>query len=451
MDIGWDEMDQTGHRFKRPLARFVNRNDHFRLELDLMKKPVAKVALSVISHVGLEDRLLLSSMSYGFPDDHGGKPAIEMSRMGSHFGFDPGRIESSSGEGPGNFAADMAMHGRLESPAFLIIPRPVFSSEPPDFLRPGKSISLPEPGITTDPDPSATVPAKPVTLPASPSEPPAKPVVPPIPKSIVPAGNQSPVRATSLLNSSVNSFYSTGSTPVARSSGEAATDAAPQARRDEPRPPAGPIVIWHTPATEPSQALAAKTVTADPTRPSIADVQPVSPAQGQGAAIALSPWESLKKWLARDSASSPSAIAADTETAQAGNHESDLATANLLASAATASGAMASAPTDGLLLFPSLNQPALALADAQLLQETAVEDQSDLIQQSIDAILAELTPTNMMQGTSRTGVGTSLGLAVATALTVEYLRRTQKDDQPEPETQPAQKFKPECEESESID
>lgn len=103
------------------------------------------------------------------------------------------------------------------------------------------------------------------------------------------------------------------------------------------------------------------------------------------------------------------------------------------------------------LLFASLNNNAQPLASAELLQEKEVEDQSDVIQQSIDAILAQLTPSDIMQGTYRTSVGTSLGLAVATALTVEYLRRNQKAESSDSDSNALQKFKPECEESESID
>lgn len=103
-------------------------------------------------------------------------------------------------------------------------------------------------------------------------------------------------------------------------------------------------------------------------------------------------------------------------------------------------------------LFTALPPVAHPLTSGELLPETQVEDQSDLIQQSIDSILAELTPTDIMQGTTRTNIGTSLGLGIATALTVEYLRRNRRDDEPLSETTTsAQKFKPECQESESID
>lgn len=94
--------------------------------------------------------------------------------------------------------------------------------------------------------------------------------------------------------------------------------------------------------------------------------------------------------------------------------------------------------------------------DAQLLSETSVEDQSDIIQSSIDAILAELSPAEDLGLTVRSGLGSSVGLAVATAIAVEYIRRKRSDDAETADATGSRhtelashSFRPSCEESET--
>jgi len=423
-----------------------------------MKKPVTKVALSQIGFAGLEDRRLLSSMGMRIPNDHAPQ-FIEVARFRSADSFATGFGDAPIGRRMDHFAPDFAGHRLIQPPTFILIDlHEAVLIRPGGIMNPGFTTAPPAVTVTTDSDTGGTtqqsysdqaqVPPSPPPAPGSFAPPVLRPELSQRePTSSAPVQTQ--IRAANTMSSPAASFASNDTATSPRAIAASTLTTPPRANRAEflvqESAPA-----WHAPASASAENARGKSAAAESTvhQPGIA-TQPPSPAQGQSAPVALSPWESLSWWLARRSGSTVAAGSSSVASTQTSRRNVERTQSATPAMPVTQSPDQIT-PSQ-TLLFASLNNNAQPLASAELLQEKEVEDQSDVIQQSIDAILAQLTPSDIMQGTYRTSVGTSLGLAVATALTVEYLRRNQKAESSYSDSNALQKFKPECEESESID
>lgn len=411
-----------------------------------MKKPVTKIELSASALIGLELRQLLSTMSFGFPPEHGPR-ATEMARFSPDETHKRNLAEMPPAKGFGE------SHTLLPS-GFSGTYRGGPASFRPNYVFPHTVGLLPRliiqindsPDISTEsPEPKLSTKLPPSSLANPPVEKPA--ISPPV--SISPPSGPPMVRATSMLVLNKESLIKQPPAVPAQPRNTSITVAEGPFKANLDQRLRDPVLLWHAPISAESQVSIARHFSAEFTIGlEQSPGQPGSPAQGHAGALALSPWQNLKWWFSRQ-----------TGRAASGTNQTALPSQGLstaIGRGSTISLAEPIAPATEVVGFADrfrfavrqpLDQPLVA---SELLHETEVEDQSDMIQQSIDAILAQLSPSDIMPGSSRTSVGTSLSLAVATALTVEYLRRNQPDDD-DHKSASAQKFKPACEESESID
>lgn len=166
---------------------------------------------------------------------------------------------------------------------------------------------------------------------------------------------------------------------------------------------------------------------------------------------ALSPWESLAWWLGRRGHT----VETNTLNLQPGvpHNKSEAGTQAGPQLMVNSAGLLPESNESPIQFLTEFVMPA---TDAHLLSETSVEDQSDIIQSSIDAILAELSPAEDFGLTMRSGLGSSVGLAVATAIAVEYIRHKRGDDAETANDAGSRRtelashsFRPACEESET--